>query len=182
LQTQGLQRQPPLAQLQVRAASLFSIVFSIVILLLSNSGRIAYGVRTMVRNQAKSSDTIGGLAKAAGVGVETVRYYQRRGLLPEPARPPGEVRRYGSEDVKRLRFIRAAQAAGFTLNEIGELLALDASDDRARARELARARVAALDEKIDQMRRARDALAVLATACAKKRGGRCPILGAFEPN
>ena len=72
----------------------------------------------MVRNQGKSSDTIGGLAKAAGVRVETVRYHQRRGLLPEPARPPGEVRRYGETDLKRLRFIRSAQAAGFTLAEI----------------------------------------------------------------
>lgn len=135
----------------------------------------------MVRNQAKSSDTIGSLAKAAGVGVETVRYYQRRGLLPEPARPPGEVRRYGDEEVKRLKFIRSAQAAGFTLNEIGELIALDASDDRARARELAQARVAAIDEKIAELQEARDALAGLATACAKKRGGPCPILRAFEP-
>jgi len=124
---------------------------------------------------------IGGLAKAAGVGVETVRYYQRRGLLPEPARPPGEVRRYGEEDAKRLHFIRSAQAAGFTLNEIKELLDLDASDDRARARELARARVAAIDEKIAQLSRARDALAGLATACASKRGGPCPILKAFDP-
>src|SRR5690349_24492028 len=125
----------------------------------------------MVRNQAKSSDTIGGLAKAAGVGVETVRYYQRRGLLPEPPRPPGEVRRYGEAEVRRLRFIRSAQAAGFTLNEIGELLDLDASDDRARARELAQARVAALDARIEEMREARDALADLATACSKKGGG-----------
>ena len=134
----------------------------------------------MVRNQAKSSDTIGGLAKAAGVGVETVRYYHRRGLLPEPPRPPGEVRRYGEGDVKRLRFIRSAQAAGFTLNEIRELLELDAADDRPRARELAAARVAALDAKIAEMREARDPLAALATACATKRRGRCPILGAFE--
>lgn len=134
----------------------------------------------MVRNQAKSSDTIGGFARAAGVGVETVRYYQRRGLLAEPARPPGEVRRYGEEDVKRLRFIRSAQAAGFTLNEITELLDLDASDDRARARELAEARIAALDSKIADLREARDALAGLAAACANKRGGRCPILGAFD--
>src|SRR5690349_24604703 len=126
----------------------------------------------MVRNQAKSSDTIGGLASAAGVGVETVRYYQRRGLLPEPPRPPSEVRRYGEADVKRLRFIRSAQAAGFTLNEIRELIDLDASDDRARARELAQARVAAIDEKIAELREARDALAGLASACAKKRGGR----------
>jgi MerR family mercuric resistance operon transcriptional regulator len=136
----------------------------------------------MVRNQAKNSDTIGRLAKAAGVGVETVRYYQRRGLLPEPARPPGEVRRYGESDLKRLRFIRSAQAAGFTLAEIKELLDLDASDDRARARELARARVAAIDVKIAELVEARDALAALATACANKRGGPCPILTAFEPN
>ena len=134
----------------------------------------------MVRNQAKSSDTIGGLANAAGVGVETVRYYQRRGLLAEPPRPPGEVRRYGDADVKRLRFIRSAQAAGFTLNEIKELIDLDASDDRARARELAQSRVAAIDDKIAELKEARDALAGLATACAKKRGGACPIITAFE--
>ena len=134
----------------------------------------------MVRNQAKNSDTIGGLAQAAGVGVETVRYYQRRGLLPEPARPPGEVRRYGEQDVRQLRFIRSAQAAGFTLNEIGELLALDAADDRARARARAQARVAALDARIAELREARDALAGLATACASKRGGPCPILRAFD--
>jgi len=134
----------------------------------------------MVRNQAKSSDTIGGLAKAAGVGVETVRYYQRRGLLSEPARPPGEVRRYGEEDVRRLRFIRSAQAAGFTLNEIAGLLALDAADDRARARDLAQARIAALDAKIEELREAREALAGLASACASKPGGPCPILRAFE--
>jgi MerR family mercuric resistance operon transcriptional regulator len=135
----------------------------------------------MVRNQAKNSDTIGGLAKAAGVGVETVRYYQRRGLLPEPPRPNGEVRRYGPEDLRRLKFIRSAQAAGFTLAEIGELLDLDASDDRRRAHQLASARVAALDEKIAELREAREALAGLATACAGKGRGACPILTAFEP-
>jgi MerR family mercuric resistance operon transcriptional regulator len=136
----------------------------------------------VVRNQAKNSDTIGGLANAAGVGVETVRYYQRRGLLAEPPRPPGEVRRYGDADVKRLRFIRSAQAAGFTLAEIGELLDLDASDDRVRARELAGARVAAIDARIAALSEARDALASLATACASKRGGPCPILTAFDPD
>lgn len=136
----------------------------------------------MVRNQAKKSDTIGALAKAAGVGVETVRYYQRRGLLSEPPRPPGEVRRYGDEDVRRLKFIRSAQAAGFTLAEIGELLDLSAADDRASARQLAQTRVAALDEKIAELKEARDALAGLATACARKSGGPCPILTAFEPD
>lgn len=123
---------------------------------------------------------IGGLAKAAGVGVETVRYYQRRGLLPEPARPPGEVRRYGHEDVRRLKFIRSAQAAGFTLAEIGELIALDESDDRERVRTLAQARVAALDDKIRELRQARNSLAVLARDCASKGAGPCPILEAFD--
>src|SRR5580765_7562053 len=115
-------------------------------------------------------DTIGGLAKTAEVGVETIRYYQRRGLLSEPARPPGEVRRYGEVDLKRLNFIRSAQAAGFTLNEIKELLELDASDDRPRVRELAGARVAAIDSRIAELKHARDALTGLANACAKKRG------------
>ena len=140
-----------------------------------------YDVRTMVRKQAKYSDTIGGLAKAAGVGVETVRYYQRRGLLQEPVRPPGEVRRYGDEDIRRLRFIRSAQAAGFTLDQIKQLLDLDSSDDRPRARQLAAARVAAIDAKIAELKDARDALAKLATACANKRDGPCPILSAFDP-
>jgi MerR family mercuric resistance operon transcriptional regulator len=134
----------------------------------------------MVRDQAGIRDTIGGLAKAAGVGVETVRYYQRRGLLSEPARPPGEVRRYGEADVKRLKFIRSAQAAGFTLAEIGELIALDASDDRQRARELAEARVGAIEARIAELKEARDALASLARDCASTRGGPCPILTAFD--
>lgn len=180
-----MQRQP-WAVLQPQPQTFFSVSFVIVGLLLarcglSDSGQTLYAPRTMVRNQAKSSDTIGGLAKAAGVGVETVRYYQRRGLLPEPARPAGEVRRYGEEDLRRLRFIRSAQAAGFTLAEIGELLELSASDDRARARELAQARVAALDAKIAELREARDALAGLAADCASRRGGPCPILRAFDP-
>ena len=134
----------------------------------------------MVQSQGARSLTIGKLAAAGGVGVETIRFYQRRGLLQEPTRESG-IRRYGSEDLRRLRFIRQAQSAGFTLEEIRELLDLDASDDRARARELARARVAALDEKIEQLSEARDALAALATACADQRGGACPILTAFEP-
>ena len=90
------------------------------------------------------------------------------------------MRRYGEEDVKRLKFIRSAQAAGFTLNEIGELIALDASDDRARVRALAEARVTAIDGKIEELREARDALAGLASDCASKRKGPCPILKAFD--
>lgn len=122
--------------------------------------------------------TIGGLAREGGVGVETVRYYQRRGLLETP-RGDG-VRRYGKEALRRLRFIRSAQTAGFTLEQIGELLALDAGQDRARARELARTRLAELDEKIAELETARGALTRLAKACGDGADGPCPIITAFE--
>ena len=123
--------------------------------------------------------TIAGFAREGGVGVETVRYYQRRGLLPTP-RKSGGIRRYGEEDVRRLRFICTAQGAGFTLEEIGELLALEATNDRRRVRALATERIAALDAKIAQMKDARDVLAKLARQCAAGTKGPCPILAAFE--
>lgn len=124
--------------------------------------------------------TIARLGAAAGVGVETVRYYQRRGLLAVPA-SAGGVRRYGPEDVRRLRFIRRAQAAGFTLEEIAELLALDRTGDRARVRELAANRLAALDARIAELEASRAALERLRGACASGRRGPCPILEAFDP-
>jgi MerR family mercuric resistance operon transcriptional regulator len=125
--------------------------------------------------------TIARLAEAGRVGVETVRYYQRRGLLVEPERPGGSgFRSYSDDDVRRLRFIRQAQAAGFTLDEISELLALDATEDRARARDLARARILALDARIAEMRSARTALARLADECGSGSVGPCPILTAFD--
>lgn len=123
--------------------------------------------------------TIGKLAAAGGVGVETVRFYQRRGLLAEPDRNGG-VRRYDEADVSRLRFIRAAQAAGFSLDKIGQLLALDATDDRAKARAMAEARLVALDKKIAELQVARDALGRLADECESGNSGACPIIQAFD--
>jgi MerR family mercuric resistance operon transcriptional regulator len=79
-----------------------------------------------------------------------------------------------------LRFIRQAQSAGFTLEEIKELLDLDASDDRARVRELAKSRVKALDSKISELERARNALRKLARECGSGAAGPCPILASFE--
>jgi len=127
--------------------------------------------------------TIGKLAAAADVGVETVRYYQRRGLLAQPERadPYGGIRRYDQDDVQRLRFIRAAQGAGFTLEQIGALLELDAIDDRATARALAAEQIATLDARIAALTDARNALARLAHDCAKGGSGPCPILTAFGP-
>lgn len=133
----------------------------------------------MVQSQASHSLTIGRLAQAGGVGVETVRFYQRRGLLDQPARA-GSIRRYGTDHLRRLRFIRQAQAAGFTLHEIKELIDLDAGEDRARARELARSRVKALDGRIAELKRARDALQRLARECGAGSSGPCPILTSFE--
>lgn len=129
--------------------------------------------------------TIATLAREGGVGVETVRYYQRRGLLRTPDKSGGSalsggIRRYDAQDVRRLRFIRQAQAAGFTLEQIGELLELDAGQDRARARALAGERIAALDEKIAELQAARASLAKLAGACAASDVGPCPIIEAFE--
>ena len=129
--------------------------------------------------------TIAALARDGGVGVETVRYYQRRGLLPTPERTggggyAGGIRRYGEEDVRRLRFIRSAQTAGFTLDEIGELLALDAGEDRSRALTLAQGRLAELDARIAELETARAALRRLAGACAGGGRGPCPIIAAFQ--
>lgn len=128
--------------------------------------------------------TISELARSGGVGVETVRFYQRKGLLRDPR--PGGVggaegqRHYSDEDVRRLGFIRSAKTAGFILDEIAELLGLDASDDRARAREMAETRLAHLDSEIAALERARQSLRRLAGECAGSNAGPCPIIEAFE--
>jgi MerR family mercuric resistance operon transcriptional regulator len=131
------------------------------------------------------SRTIAMLAREGGVGVETVRYYQRRGLLETPDRTGGDgfsggIRRYDDEAVRRLRFIKTAQTAGFTLEQIGELLALDASEDRGRARDLATTRLVALDAKIAELQAARSSLQRLASACGASSVGACPIIAAFQ--
>ena len=133
----------------------------------------------MVQSQAPGSLTIGQLAAGGNVGVETIRFYQRKGLLETPTRESG-IRRYSSEDLRRLRFIRQAQGAGFTLEEIRELLELDSGEDRGRARELARSRIQALDAKIAELERARDSLRRLASECEGGKKGPCPILASFD--
>jgi len=127
--------------------------------------------------------SIAELARSAGVGVETVRYYQRRGLLTDP-RPQqtgaSGIRHYGPDEARRLCFIRSAQNGGFTLEEIAELLRLDSSGDRPRARAMARARIAALEAKIAELEKARQSLARLARECAAGDKGPCPIIASFE--
>lgn len=122
--------------------------------------------------------TIARLAASAGVGVETVRFYQRKGLLPVPT-SSGAVRHYDETDVQRLRFIRAAQRAGFSLKEISELLALDASHDRARVQALTRTRLAALDAEMAELAAAKAMLSGLLEECTSGKAGPCPIIATF---
>lgn len=127
--------------------------------------------------------TIGKVARAAAVGVETVRYYERMGLIDRPQRPAGGgFRDYPATTVERIRFIRRAQGLGFSLKEIDELLSLhaDAGADCAAVREHAQAKIAEVDAKITGLMRVRTALQELVSACPGRGALRdCSILGSL---
>jgi MerR family copper efflux transcriptional regulator len=123
---------------------------------------------------------IGELAKRAGVGIDTVRYYERSGLLAPHARLPSGYRRYRELEVARLRFIRRAQALGFTLTQIKELLKLSAQRDVTRIKRSAQAKLADIDRRISELQRVRDGLAELVANCpGHGRASDCPILRAL---
>lgn len=125
--------------------------------------------------------TIGGLAAAAQVNIETVRFYQRKGLLREPARGARGIRRYGQPDVLRLRFIRSAQRLGFSLAEIAELLCLEDGTHCAEARALAERKLAEVRTKLADLERLADTLATLVGACRKRKGAVfCPLIAALH--
>jgi MerR family mercuric resistance operon transcriptional regulator len=125
--------------------------------------------------------TIGALAQAAGVGVETVRYYQRRGLLPQPSRAHGTVRRYLPAVAARLRFIRRAQQLGFTLDEIAGLLQLADGTDRRSIRRITAQRLTQLRARLADLQRMADALEHVLHECEHAgRAPRCPIIEAIE--
>ena len=109
--------------------------------------------------------TIGKLADAAGVNIETIRYYQRRGLLDEPPKPPGGHRRYAPEQAKRVRFIKRAQALGFTLDEVGALLTLDAACACGETRALAVRKLGLIEQKMADLAVMRQALGGLVQQC-----------------
>lgn len=122
------------------------------------------------------------LAERAGVGIDTVRYYERAGLLPEPPRRPSGYREYPPQAVERLRFIRRAKALGFTLEEIAGLLEL--SDQRAdveAVKRLAQTRLAEVEKKLRELERVRDGLRQLTEACpGHGDASACPILSALN--
>jgi MerR family mercuric resistance operon transcriptional regulator len=123
--------------------------------------------------------SVGQLAKDANVNIETVRYYERRGLLPEPKRRESGYREYSPEDVFRIKFIKRAQELGFTLKEISELLALrvDAKTTCAKVKKQAEAKISDIEEKILLLKKMKAALGKLASSCKdhKPQQG-CPIL------
>lgn len=126
--------------------------------------------------------TIARVAAAAGVGVETIRYYERRKLLAQPAQRAGAYRRYDATHVARVRFIRRAQALGFTLDEIASLLVLEDGTDRRSVRRIAAERLAEIRARIADLRRMERALTHLLHECeSDTRSPRCPIIAAMAP-
>ena len=130
------------------------------------------------QNQHAPGMTIGMLAKAVGVGVETIRYYQRINLMPIPERSYGSVRRYASISIERLHFIKRAQQLGFTLEEVAHLLHLEDGTHCAEARELAAQKLVAVDQKLNDLHAMREVLANLIAACGNRRGTKqsCPLI------
>lgn len=125
--------------------------------------------------------TIGAVAKAAGVNVETVRFYQRRALLPEPDRPYGSIRRYGVKDVARVKFVKAAQRLGFSLDEVAGLMTLDDGAHCAEARQLAEGKLADVRAKLKDLRRIESLLNGLVRECGSRRGRvSCPLIAALQ--
>lgn len=126
--------------------------------------------------------TIGRVAQQAGVGVETVRFYERQGILEEPPRRQSGYREYGEDAVARLRFIKRAKQLGFTLKEIKELLALrrDPSTPAAEVKRRAEAKIADIEMKVRSLQKMKKALLKLTTACSRHGTiSECPLLGAL---
>lgn len=127
------------------------------------------------------SVSIGTMAAAAGVNVETIRFYQRRGLLAKPRRERGEIRRYGSKDVARVKFVKAAQRLGFSLGEIAALLKLDDGTHCDEARAVAEHRLKDVRNKLLDLRRMESALeALVDRCCATRETLTCPLIAALQ--
>ena len=125
--------------------------------------------------------TIGTLAKVAGVSVETIRYYQGRSLVEEPARPLGGTRRYTEAHARRLRFIKEAQKMGFTLDEVAELLTLEDGQHCRAAERIGLRKLTMVRERIAQLSRIEHALAKLVEECHCNTGRvRCPLITSLE--
>lgn len=125
--------------------------------------------------------TIGGLASTAGVNIETIRFYQRKGLMPEPERPYGSIRRYGGADVARVKFIKSAQRLGFSLDEVAGLLRLEDGTHCDEARTLAEQKLEDVRDKLSDLHRIEAALQRLVDDCCASKGSiACPLIAALQ--
>lgn len=125
--------------------------------------------------------SIGQLARSAGVGVETIRFYQRRGLLSEPRRVEDRIRRYGIDAVDRVMFVKSAQGLGFSLNDIADLLRLVDGTRCSEARRIAEVRLTSVQTKLRELRRMEAALRSLIGACSDGEGHRvCPLIASLQ--
>lgn len=132
---------------------------------------------------AHTSDrfTIGAFAKAVGVNVETIRFYQRKGLLPQPEKPSGGIRRYGEADVSRLRFVKSAQRLGFSLDEVTQLLKLEDGTHCSETAQFAAHHLADVRAKLAELGRMESALAQLVSECRTHPDTvSCPLIKALR--
>jgi len=126
---------------------------------------------------AQPAISIGALAAEAGVGVETIRFYQRRGLVPLPPRPSRGPRHYSREAIDRIRFIKAAQGWGFSLHDVAELLRLQDGMGCVEARAIAEERLAEVTRRLRELRRFETALRRAIVACRTRRKRvACPLI------
>lgn len=124
---------------------------------------------------------IGTFAKAAGIGVETIRFYQRKRLLPEPKRPPGGIRRYGHADVVRVKFIKSAQRLGFSLDEVAQLLTLEDGTHCSEAAQFAAWHLADVRARLKDLKRMETVLSRLMAQCdSHQRTIACPLIASLH--
>lgn len=125
--------------------------------------------------------TIGALAESTGVNVESIRYYQRKGLLEKPEKPHGSIRRYGSDDLARVRFIKAAQRLGFSLDEVAELLQLEDGAEWQAAHQMAERKLEAIRDRLADLQRIEAALRDLVGNCGAGSGSvKCSLIAALR--
>ena len=132
-------------------------------------------------DQKAGKFSIGSFASSAGVNVETIRFYQRKGLLPMPRKPGGSVHRYGDADVARVRFIKSAQRLGFSLGEVAQLLELEDGTHCRDARVLAQQKLVDIREKLADLHRIESALSSLVQDCCERREAEpCPLIVSLQ--
>ena len=125
--------------------------------------------------------TIGALAEAAGVNIETIRFYQRKGLISEPLRPLGSIRRYGEAELARVSFIKAAQRLGFSLAQVSDLLTLEDGTQCGRARILAEGKLQDVRERLADLRQIEAVLSQLVARCGSVTGSvKCPLIASLK--